>query len=328
MNGLSFGDTSKNPVPLTPPRARELVKTSPVPGKSHTKRKQPKKNHDEAKLWKAISGIRMVHVEHCQCGTDLTELHKCDCDKIREAYVKIRNELVELHLQYANRIAAVLARTIPRHSLVDREDTQTAAAYAVIQAIDRYFPGSRSKASFQTFSYRRVRGEILDDTRRLQDMPCDIAALRRASYPVIEGLTHALGCFPTIDLIVEKLTEKDIADCTDPLIFSYVFNQSTYDADGTDITIDNNAVISQVRRSSASRGRNSSLSDFDVFSLIEDEMIRDIVWQYYRLGMSHKEIAMVGSYSLSYVSAQRTAGEKIIRDYFQTASNMRDAIYE
>lgn len=344
---LNHKASRRTPVPITPPRAQMMKEISSVPDKKRTKKtttkparktkakrqardKRPARattTKKQASLWKAISEIRMIHVNHCRCGADLTQLHKCQSEKIREAYIRVRNELAELNLPYAHRLSAVIVRAIPQHSLVDRDDTQTAAAYGIIQAIDRYFPGNRSNATFHTFAYQRVRGEIVDDTRRLQDMPCDIAALRRASYPLIEGLTHALGRFPTLDLIIENLTAHDIAECTDPLIFAYVFNQSTYDSEGEEISIDNNSVISQLRRNDSSSGRNSSLSDFDVFSIIEDEMIRDIVWQYYKLGMSHKEIAMVGSYSISYVSAQRLAGERLIRDYFGTAAEMKDVIY-
>ncbi|MCP4509592.1 MAG: sigma-70 family RNA polymerase sigma factor, partial [Fuerstiella sp.] len=73
-----------------------------------------------------------------------------------------RDQLILDHLGYVKHILGKLLHQLPRG--VDAENLESAGVLGLIEAASQYDPGRN--VEFRTFSYRRIRGAILDELRR------------------------------------------------------------------------------------------------------------------------------------------------------------------
>jgi RNA polymerase sigma factor for flagellar operon FliA len=99
-----------------------------------------------------------------------------DIDAERDLWVRCRagdsaarSALIERHLLLCRRVARS-TRVLPTAAL-GREDLQAAGAVGLIQAIDRFSP--ERGIPFEAYAMLRIRGAILDEVRRLDDLSRD-----------------------------------------------------------------------------------------------------------------------------------------------------------
>ncbi|MCF7886280.1 MAG: FliA/WhiG family RNA polymerase sigma factor [Candidatus Marinimicrobia bacterium] len=129
-----------------------------------------------------------------------------DTDKLVEKYQKTKDQSIkeEIIKQYLGLVKYIIGRIkVPNNILLKRQDLQQFGIIGLMDAIERY--DTSRKASFKTFAYKRIYGEILDSFRRYG------AFSRRQSENInkvrngTEQLRKALGREPTIQEICDQL---------------------------------------------------------------------------------------------------------------------------
>jgi len=125
-----------------------------------------------------------------------------------------RDQLVLDHLEYVRQICGTMARRLPDHA--DIENLHSAGVVGLIEAAQNY--DESQGTSFKTYSYRRIRGAIVDEIRRtsplsqqaMQQVAKVKAELERLEPPVApETLARNLGM--TLEEIEEGLFNMRIA---------------------------------------------------------------------------------------------------------------------
>ncbi len=84
-----------------------------------------------------------------------------------EPTIAVRNAIVEAYLPLLRRIALRLHKRLPRQ--VELEDLESAGAQGLMDAIESYDPGQKTR--FSTFCSKRVFGAIIDHLRDLDPTP-------------------------------------------------------------------------------------------------------------------------------------------------------------
>lgn len=285
---------------------------------------------DEANAWGCIQAVREA-MSLCNCGCCGDPL-KCDSVKnrhLRYLFFKARDALLEINMPFFKRIVRISSRTIPTKSAVTKADSMNSAIYAGIRCIHRYRCDHHSNADFKTFAYMRVKGEIVDELRRLQDFPISIAALRRLVRPRIEAISHILGKFPTLEDLKDRLSEREFSACMNPLMFSQVHTNSLYDKENANIETEetNNGITSNIRRLFGLR-EAVTINSIDLNSILNNDIkLHEVIFCYYYLGMECWEIAMLERVSPSTITKRKNKAEDLIREFFGTRRRMYEAIY-
>ena len=113
--------------------------------------------------------------------------------------LSMKQELVMRYLYIVKTIAAQM-RGVYAGSL-QMEDIINEGVIAIMKGIDRYDPERDNK--FETFTYRRIRGMIIDLVRKNDWMPRDC----RKQVRLIEETRIALGGDPTDEEIAKSLAK-------------------------------------------------------------------------------------------------------------------------
>jgi RNA polymerase sigma factor for flagellar operon FliA len=288
------------------------------------------KNSEERNIWQAFHAVKTV-LKQCECGCSGNPI-RCSSLKnrqLRKAFFDLRDFLLSMNMKFFRRTASIIIGTRPSSCIITRQDSINSAILAGIDCLHRYNVSHESNASFITFAYRRVRGEIIDELRRVQDFPNIIASMRREIKPKIELIAHELRKFPTLDDLKSRLTDEEFEKCTNPLMFSYVNTNSGYrDEDGRTVDTSENdeRIISNIRRMNG-RGKRVIVNSIDIKEILKDEELVDIIFMHYYLGMPSIEIAVLTGLSDSSISKKKSKAEDMIRDFFGKRSIMHEAIY-
>ena len=123
--------------------------------------------------------------------------------------LELRNQLVE---KYLGVVSYVIKNAINAYDLppgVDREDLQSFGIVGLIQAVERFNPYQGVK--FETYAIARVRGEILDNLRRLKLAPRPIIHSIHTRRTIEGQLAQRLLREPTKEE-VEKVMGDDQSD--------------------------------------------------------------------------------------------------------------------
>lgn len=80
---------------------------------------------------------------------------------------EVRNRLILANLPLVKHLAGRLAVRLP--ALLTQDDLEGYGVFGLIEAIEKYDPSLG--VDFQTYAYRRVRGAMLDELRRLSWIP-------------------------------------------------------------------------------------------------------------------------------------------------------------
>lgn len=116
---------------------------------------------------------------------------------------EVRNRLVMAYLPLVRHLAGRIAVRLP--AFLSQEDLEGYGVFGLIEAIEKYDPSLG--VDFQTYAYRRVRGAMLDELRRLSWVPRQlwqrlqqVNALRERLEGECQGpvsdavMAEALGC--------------------------------------------------------------------------------------------------------------------------------------
>lgn len=82
---------------------------------------------------------------------------------------KVRDQLVEEHLDYAKKLANNVLKELGHPETLDLNEVMAYAYQGLVEAADRYDP--TKGAAFTTYSYYRIRGAIYDGMRKSGWLP-------------------------------------------------------------------------------------------------------------------------------------------------------------
>lgn len=223
----------------------------------------------------------------------------------------IREKLI---LEYAGLVKVVAGRlSMYLGYNVEYEDLVSYGIFGLIDAIDKYNPNMQNK--FETYASLRIRGEILDQIRKMDWIPRTVRQKQKqidAAIKEIEGLT---GKNATDEAIAQKLgiSESEYADWQNQLKVTNVVSLNEYIEQGSDVP----------------NGRNSS-SHFDTpEDVFEEQELKDVMREalelltekerkvielYYYEELTLKEISTVLEVSESRVSQLHTKALSRMKD--------------
>lgn len=119
----------------------------------------------------------------------------------------LRNSIISKSMPLIRSIIGKISR--PDQPLTQREDLESAGIYGLLQAMDSY--DCERNIQFNTFAYYRIRGNIVDYLRSIDQLP----RKQRKSYgevqQVIDQKSQILGREPSDEEIAEEL-DMDMED--------------------------------------------------------------------------------------------------------------------
>lgn len=111
-----------------------------------------------------------------------------------------RNRVVVSYAPMVKYLATRKVRELPPHC--DLDDLVSSGLLALIQAIDRYDP---SRGNFQTYSWNRVSGAILDELRRVDWAPRSVRSSDRKINTAREAVQRRTGAMPTNRQVAQEM---------------------------------------------------------------------------------------------------------------------------
>jgi len=113
----------------------------------------------------------------------------------------LRNSIISKSMPLIRSIIGKISR--PDQPLTQREDLESAGIYGLLQAMDSY--DCDRNIQFNTFAYYRIRGNIVDYLRSIDQLP----RKQRKSYGevqrVIDQISQVLGREPSDEEVAEEL---------------------------------------------------------------------------------------------------------------------------
>ncbi|MFA6543922.1 MAG: FliA/WhiG family RNA polymerase sigma factor [Limisphaerales bacterium] len=114
---------------------------------------------------------------------------------------RAEEELVEEYLPLVKTVVGRIAMSLPAH--VDINDLHSAGLVGLLQAVRQFDPQGGS--SFESYARVRIRGNILDELRRLDWVPRSVHTKARRVQVVIQRLEQMKGSAPTDAEIAQAL---------------------------------------------------------------------------------------------------------------------------
>lgn len=253
------------------------------------------KDYSNVRLWKLYESIR---------GDDSRPKMRAIVKAI--VYERYLPDVMSVAEKYSR-------RRLPRKSLASADDVHQSAIKAHLEGMEKYSHtfGTTYMQFLNASGKSRVIGRIIDDLRRLQDLPRDVSFKRRNWKKKIEALAHKLGKWPNIDEIADEYGEEAGEISSDPLFEASVVNQVD-DGEGNAMSMSDFPLEKKVGRGSPSGVKYSSKEE-EILSYIPDEKIRYIISAYYFKSMVNGDIANELKMSISTVSTLRRRGETMLR---------------
>lgn len=128
----------------------------------------------------------------------LQELVTAYCDEPTKG---LRNAIITKAMPLVKSIIGKINK--PDTPLSQYEDLESAGIMGLLQALDNFNPSKN--VQFNTFAYYRIRGNIIDYLRKIDEMP----RLQRARYGeaqnTMEGLSQELGREPEDTEVAERM---------------------------------------------------------------------------------------------------------------------------
>jgi RNA polymerase sigma factor FliA len=115
--------------------------------------------------------------------------------------IAAREELLAEHISLVHHVARQIHRRVS--SDVELDELVSAGTMGLIEALERFEP-TRGLA-FSTFAVPRVRGAILDELRRNDNVPSSMRRRTRTLTAAREALRHELGREPMAQEVAEML---------------------------------------------------------------------------------------------------------------------------
>ena len=114
---------------------------------------------------------------------------------------RIREEAIQAFLPLVKYIAGRI--NIDQFGSLAREDLYQFGVVGLLTAMDRYQTGKG--ASFKTFAYRRIHGEMIDAIRRESTVSKDAYGTRKKIIMVSDRLRQELGRDPALSEIADEM---------------------------------------------------------------------------------------------------------------------------
>jgi RNA polymerase sigma factor for flagellar operon FliA len=121
-----------------------------------------------------------------------------------------RDRLVTDYLPLVHHIVSRLNVPLPTH--LDRDDLVSAGVYGLIHASRSY--DATKGASFKSYAFTRVRGAVLDELRRADELPKLQRERLRTAEAALSLLCAVLGAPPNLEQLAEAagLSVEDLDD--------------------------------------------------------------------------------------------------------------------
>ena len=113
----------------------------------------------------------------------------------------VRDQAIEAFLPLVKYIAGRI--NIDQFGTLRREDLYQFGVVGLLTALDRY--QTDKGASFKTFAYRRIHGEIIDAIRREGTVSKDAYSIRKKVVTVSDRLRQELGRDPALSEVAEEM---------------------------------------------------------------------------------------------------------------------------
>ncbi|MEW6771529.1 MAG: FliA/WhiG family RNA polymerase sigma factor [Bacillota bacterium] len=113
----------------------------------------------------------------------------------------VRQELILKYLPLVKQLAGRLAVRLP--PWISQEDLESAGVFGLMAAIERFDPDHGT--DFEAYAYRRVRGAMLDEVRRLTWLPRSLWQRMQEVNAVREELEKKSGQRPTNEELAGRL---------------------------------------------------------------------------------------------------------------------------
>jgi RNA polymerase sigma factor for flagellar operon FliA len=234
-------------------------------------------------------------------------------------------DIVKKYAHLVKTVVGKLAMNLPSH--VDLDDLQSAGMLGLLNAVRNYKPEIGSP--FEAYARLRIRGQVLDELRRMDWVPRSVHVKARKVQAVMAQLEQRLGGAPT---------EKQMAAALDISISEYrhwieeirpatfVTLDTICGSEGEDEA--ERHVVADDTVSQASE----SASQKELASLIADRiqqlptLYRKILALYYYEDLRVKEIAQVCGFSESHICQVHTKAILAIKSHIeaQEAKQMRN----
>jgi RNA polymerase sigma factor for flagellar operon FliA len=123
------------------------------------------------------------------------------CEITETDLVVDRNSVINRYVWLVECIARSIAESVPQN--VDVEDLLSAGKMGLIKAVDDFDPSRNAK--LETYARIRIKGEILDELRRLDPLPYSTRSKLKQIQRAVEELEGSLGRSPSPSEIAEEL---------------------------------------------------------------------------------------------------------------------------
>lgn len=201
---------------------------------------------------------------------------------------------------------------IPDQPLTQQEDIESAGISGLLQAMDSYECGRKTK--FNTFVYYRVRGNIIDYLRKIDQLP----RKKRKDYGevqhIIDKLSQELGREPSDEEIARELN-MDISDYRQ--LLSNVQTRNALSLDTSFNDEDNTGSFYDIHEDSGVESPDQDLVNKERAEILKkkigelDEKGRLILTLYYYEDMTMNEIAIL--LDLSEARISQIIGKLLLR---------------
>lgn len=225
-----------------------------------------------------------------------------------------REELIIKHLPLVKQLAGRLAVRLP--PWISQEDLESAGVFGLMSAIDRFNPDHGT--DFEAYAYRRVRGAMLDEVRRLTWLPRSLWQRMQEVNTVREELEKKSGQRPSDEELARVLgiTSTELARVTS--YFQAICPASLEEV----VNVSNGSQLSwgDLIEDPLSPDPLEVLCQNDDHSILEeaisclDDKLKLVLALYYQEGLTLKEIGRVINVSESRVCQLHAKAIKKLRE--------------
>ncbi|RJX20242.1 MAG: FliA/WhiG family RNA polymerase sigma factor [Ammonifex sp.] len=233
-----------------------------------------------------------------------------------------RQELILKHLPMVKQLAGRLAVRLP--PWISQEDLESAGIFGLMAAIERFDPDHGT--DFEAYAYRRVRGAMLDEVRRLTWLPRSLWQRMQEVNAAREEMEKKSGQRPSDDELAKVLgiTPAELVKVTG--YFQALCPASLEEV----VNVSNGSQLSwgDLIEDPLSPDPLEVLNNNDDHKILEraisrlDEKLKLVLALYYQEGLTLKEIGRVLNVSESRVCQLHAKAIKKLREIMYAISEV------
>ncbi|MSU62203.1 MAG: FliA/WhiG family RNA polymerase sigma factor [Pedosphaera sp.] len=227
------------------------------------------------------------------------------------------NELVQQYLPLVKTVVGRLMMTMPAH--VDFDDLNSAGLVGLLNAIRRFDP--KCGASFETYARVRIRGEVLDEMRRMDWVPRSVHIKARKVQEAMCLLEQRDGEIPAPEEVAKEMglsieEYNELLEEIKPA--SFVCLDAARSADTDDGATQYESVADDRQHSPDDRAARSELVELITERLEElPDMQRKVLALYYFEDLRLREIAEAFGVTESRICQIHTQAILSIRNFLR-----------